>query len=325
MIGGKNVQKLFIAIVISGAALAAGQAHAGMFEWMDKMFTFREDQRERVAPRRNLPPKIIQSPLYNTKEAQEWSDYYTRDNIKAVNYINGSASKVMRPNEEKTQRLAALERAKIRYQYDPIPQPQREQLVSTTPPSNSYGMAVQRDRMNHARQAIDTGRVYIGEAGTGPGMHIYDANVNTKTRISAPKPKWNAEPKPQFAPRKGDYDYKEPVQRQQGFAITSEDGHEIARSRGLLPMAIAPQEHVNQYDVMRGDTLSGISDKQAIYNDWKLWPLIYDANRTQIKDPDLIHPQQRLDIPRNYTHGELNNAKQRSIAKQAPHIYTDGY
>ncbi|HOT19511.1 MAG TPA: LysM peptidoglycan-binding domain-containing protein, partial [Spirochaetota bacterium] len=34
-----------------------------------------------------------------------------------------------------------------------------------------------------------------------------------------------------------------------------------------------------------------------VYNNARLWPLIYIANKDQIKDPDLIFPGQRFVIP----------------------------
>lgn len=54
----------------------------------------------------------------------------------------------------------------------------------------------------------------------------------------------------------------------------------------------------DSYVVERGDNLWDISAKGAIYADPLMWPLIYKANRDQIKDADLIYPNQVLTIPR---------------------------
>jgi nucleoid-associated protein YgaU len=54
------------------------------------------------------------------------------------------------------------------------------------------------------------------------------------------------------------------------------------------------------YTVVRGDCLWIISGKKIIYNDPVKWPRIYRANRDQIRDPDLIYPDQVLKIPRGY-------------------------
>ena len=51
------------------------------------------------------------------------------------------------------------------------------------------------------------------------------------------------------------------------------------------------------YTVVRGDSLSKIAKRH--YGDMNQWQRIYDANRDQIKDPDLIHPGQKLRIPRS--------------------------
>lgn len=49
------------------------------------------------------------------------------------------------------------------------------------------------------------------------------------------------------------------------------------------------------YVVVSGDSLSKIA--KQFYGDAAKWPRIHDANRDQIKNPDLIHPGQRLTIP----------------------------
>ena len=51
------------------------------------------------------------------------------------------------------------------------------------------------------------------------------------------------------------------------------------------------------YVVVSGDSLSKIAKRQ--YGDMNQWRRIYDANRDQIKDPDLIYPGQKLKLPRS--------------------------
>ncbi len=45
------------------------------------------------------------------------------------------------------------------------------------------------------------------------------------------------------------------------------------------------------------DCLWNIAKKPSIYDNAFLWPKIYQANKDQIKDPNLIYPHQRLKIP----------------------------
>jgi nucleoid-associated protein YgaU len=49
------------------------------------------------------------------------------------------------------------------------------------------------------------------------------------------------------------------------------------------------------HTVESGDTLSKIAKQH--YGDAGKWRAIFEANRDKIKDPDLIHPGQVLDIP----------------------------
>ena len=47
-----------------------------------------------------------------------------------------------------------------------------------------------------------------------------------------------------------------------------------------------------EYTVVKGDSLSKIGQKYGVE-----WKKIYEANRDQIKDPDLIQPGWKLKIP----------------------------
>ena len=49
------------------------------------------------------------------------------------------------------------------------------------------------------------------------------------------------------------------------------------------------------YTVEKGDSLSKIA--QRLLGDANRWREIFDANRDQIRDPDLIHPGQVLKLP----------------------------
>jgi LysM repeat protein len=49
------------------------------------------------------------------------------------------------------------------------------------------------------------------------------------------------------------------------------------------------------YEVVAGDSLSKIAKRH--YGDANKWHRIYEANRDQIKNPDLIYPGQKLTIP----------------------------
>jgi nucleoid-associated protein YgaU len=49
------------------------------------------------------------------------------------------------------------------------------------------------------------------------------------------------------------------------------------------------------YTVRSGDTLSAIAQRE--YGDAAQWKRIFEANRDQLDNPDLIHPGQELKIP----------------------------
>lgn len=56
-----------------------------------------------------------------------------------------------------------------------------------------------------------------------------------------------------------------------------------------------PAESVTFYTIVSGDNLSKIA--KHFYGDANKYPLIFEANREVIKDPDLIFPGQKIRIP----------------------------
>jgi LysM repeat protein len=70
------------------------------------------------------------------------------------------------------------------------------------------------------------------------------------------------------------------------------------------------------HTVKRGETLPQIAASPDVYNDYRLWPLLYRANRDQISDPRHIWPGQVLRIPRNAGRDEF--AEARRYAQEKP-------
>jgi len=60
-----------------------------------------------------------------------------------------------------------------------------------------------------------------------------------------------------------------------------------------------PRELPYAYRVEQDEWLGRIAGYWEIYGDYRKWPLIYEANRDKIRDPDLIFPNQQLSIPRS--------------------------
>lgn len=65
----------------------------------------------------------------------------------------------------------------------------------------------------------------------------------------------------------------------------------------------------SQYTVTDGETLWIIAAQNEIYQDPLLWPLLYRANRDQIKDPRRVYDGQTLTIPRNQNESEIAEAR----------------
>lgn len=267
--------------------LQAQAAHAGTFEWIDNLFTFREDQKERVSPRRSLPPIQVYSPNYDDRTHAQWSNYYTRNDLVPQTYIAGSASKVMRP--------------------------------AAPPPGHGggYGGGSFEDCVSHCTGG--SGSTFIGDPGQGPGMQYGGSNVGGRTQIGSAMRDWRDEGYggDPIGSRPGDYNHRLHA------SSTGRDGGQRTYGRsfeyGDRAQAEGPyvrfngEGQVTGYQVQRGDTLSGIADQPRIYDNWKLWPLIYSANRGVIgRNPNRIYPKQELEIPRGYTDQQARDAQRRA-------------
>jgi nucleoid-associated protein YgaU len=295
------LRALTLALLFSAVA---PYAHAGTFEWVDDMFTFREDQKERVSPRRNLPPVVVLTPDYRQDDHQSWSGYYTRQDLVPQNYIAGSASKVMRP---------------------------------IAPPDGGQG-----GQYGGYGQPQPGGSTYIGDPGTGPGMVLgqADAQVGAQTRIGPAVQDWRSGGQAGWDARPGDYDYRmhggnaggDCCQRDYraapnngyGNGNVQWSGNNGGQDSGGAYYRYNSQGQVTGYRVQQGDTLSGISAQPKIYDNWRLWPLIYSANRKVIgRDPDVLLDGQKLGIPRDYSTGQARAAERKADA-HGQGVYGDG-
>lgn len=79
------------------------------------------------------------------------------------------------------------------------------------------------------------------------------------------------------------------------------------------PPPPATPVRVDSYEVRAGQNLAEIASLPEVYDDGLLWPLIYRANRDQIKTPREIAPGQVLDIPRDKNTDELEAARREAL------------
>lgn len=296
---------MLLALPVWAALACATPAHAGMLGWMDSAFTFRKEQKPLVAPQRggNVPPKAVVQPYYPNDEHVSWSNFYTRTDLETQDYLSSSASKVMRPR------------------------PQDSAARSPAQAQGGWNAIAERAAENARAEAEQEGTntVMIGEPGEGWGMNSGSSNVGRATRIGPAVEDWRNEGSSGISSRPGDYDYRAPAG---SYAQAETPGVAIGDANPTAPRAssVTPytgndpryveqndQGQVTKYKVQGGDTLSSISDQPAIYGNWKKWPLIYSANRGAIgSKPSNLKREQRLDIPRDYTSQQEQDAIKRS-------------
>ena len=80
-----------------------------------------------------------------------------------------------------------------------------------------------------------------------------------------------------------------------GGSSASGDKADFSTVTGGSSAAVGAGGGSQSYTVKSGDSLSKIA--KQVYGDANQWKRIYEANRDQIEDPDMIHPGQTFQIP----------------------------
>ena len=115
--------------------------------------------------------------------------------------------------------------------------------------------------------------------------------------------------------------------RESKIAVLSEMDGKLAELEAKVASlkASMPANIYDQYVVIKGDYLWKISKKDEIYGDPYQWIRIYCVNKDQIKDPDLIHPDQVFNIARGVGKNEYLVVKGDWLAKIAscPKVLND--
>ncbi|APF19764.1 LysM peptidoglycan-binding domain-containing protein [Caldithrix abyssi] len=105
-------------------------------------------------------------------------------------------------------------------------------------------------------------------------------------------------------------------------AMLNEIASLIEQAKEKAKTAVPPT-----YTVMKGDYLWKIAGKDDIYGNPMAWWRIYTSNLDQIKNPDLIYPNQVLAIPRVVGPNEHLVQKGEFLSKIAsyPNVYGDSF
>ena len=70
----------------------------------------------------------------------------------------------------------------------------------------------------------------------------------------------------------------------------------------------APVPAISAYVVQAGDHLWGIASQPKVYGDPYQWPLLFKRNRPDINDADLIYPGQMIEIERDLSDSQIQEA-----------------
>lgn len=117
--------------------------------------------------------------------------------------------------------------------------------------------------------------------------------------------------------------------KENSFSATAENQALVNEIQSLIDQAKEKAKTAipPTYTVLKGDYLWKIAGKDDIYGNSHAWWRIYTSNLDQIKNPDLIFPNQNLAIPRAVGPNEHLVQKGEFLSKIAgyPNVYGDSF
>ena len=137
-------------------------------------------------------------------------------------------------------------------------------------------------------------------------LHAYDLTVAAKAREAAEE---QARRLAEEEARKAAEEQARRLAEEEARKAAEAQARRLAEEEARK--AVEPRTFTN-YRVGSGDTLASIAALPGVYGDPLLWPLLYQGNRDQIKDPAKIDVGQILTIPRGLTAAELETARQKA-------------
>lgn len=118
-----------------------------------------------------------------------------------------------------------------------------------------------------------------------------------------------------FFKNKGDQKREDKIDSKQGRAAQNPSSQERDQEQGqsdqvspaasdktFKPKNRPPAPSHEYYEVQKGDSLSKIAKDR--YGDASKWKMIYEANKNLLKNPDIIHPGQMLELPNIHKEGK---------------------
>ena len=323
--------------------------------WFDRATTYHENDRRPWNPydveEKDIPAYVY----YDKKEAASYNEHYDQEGLQAIPYMYGSASLVLR-RERQVNELDLQDFEDIQKMESSIKAGEENARMLSMDeiyirPAGGFEGVDRRGAMNDMQMARSNHITMSEPMGREQNVQSYGnvmignpkkSDVQAATKIDEPNANWRDKLKVNVdMSRPGDFDYKPKKEKRaeafsmaasanNGFSNEAMGNGEVIAATGYANQGVAnfnnyaSEAKVNNYTVEDGDTLSEISDKEKIYGDWTLWPLIYDANRNQVNDPDLINPGQNLDIPRDYNQADEDDARYRSKNREHPISLYDG-
>jgi nucleoid-associated protein YgaU len=143
------------------------------------------------------------------------------------------------------------------------------------------------DEMKAARDKIDQSKSYLGAGQTDKASASADESTAMLDSIMIALEKKDEEAK-LAASQQAD-------QQTQPDDQTTDENDVVIETYQPDEPKDQPVIYVVKWRKVKTDCLWRIAEQ--VYKDARLWPLIYVANRAQIKDPDLIYPGQKFVIP----------------------------
>ena len=166
-------------------------------------------------------------------------------------------------------------------------------------------------RINRSLQGLEAdykAERYLAVISKGPEVIAQANGLTKKSRLAAAEARRKEEERRRAEAERRRREEEARLRAEEEARRLAEAERRRAEEEARLLAEEELRRHPPTHEVVKGECLWRIAESEKIYSDPFQWPLIYQANRSQIKDPDLIYPKQEFQIKRDASAAETRQA-----------------
>ncbi|TGN11704.1 LysM peptidoglycan-binding domain-containing protein [Leptospira ilyithenensis] len=177
-----------------------------------------------------------------------------------------------------------------------------DSLIKSSQSKDAYGSA--QENLGAANESLRASSTLLEQekyedsiGQSEEAIRLAEISIDQVANLKSPKTNLADKGKDRGTSVKTDGDSETATKTTDSTKSTSEnEGDETGAGSGIISLGKGWKQYTVEKRVP-ADCLWRIAKNKEIYNDSKLWPRIFQANKGKIKNKDLIFPKQKINIP----------------------------